>query len=1164
MKKMLCSAIIILMIGVIFTQFVSNFGRTNDTEDNMITGENDSIFLSDIVDDDTSNANGAGAGKSGDKEFTRSSRDSDVIKVMFDDAHLPAFSVDPANDADDVHGWGHVGEGGHSSFADVLRDPKGMEASHPGHTFETENTYEVVLLNEGELFTKEVLEDIDVLVVPMTFNGNYRTSEIDVIEDFVKNGGGLLLGADHSNFPAQVNDIAMRFFVRWGSDVVTDVNDYTGPYNYWVIYEDNNVPGDDNMPTNDVPGYENDPDQIYIITENAPTVQYYCSNAYTMENPAESRKIIITDTDGSSNFNGEPACLAIPNGNCTGAGRAVFVPDCNVFGDTYDCDEDGKVDFWDEHNAEFGLGIIDWLAPRAYEVALISGEKDPYTGLPKPLVYIYEPGETHTFDIEVWNLGLRADTIKLEIPDVPGNWTASLDVEETSELDTRESEHITLTVTAPLTNVTDGDYAIINVTATSTGDPENATDTIWTTNVIIVDLGYNVNWAVKPDVNEQKKIIVDPGKTTVATLGINNIGNINDTYKINMQGVPSDWKVNVDTDHNPDWIFDETDMSVSNIKLSSYHFEENTTGVTVFITPPIDAKEGETAIVTAVGESYLSKLSGQDAKGKHDDEIIFEVSAFRAMEIECDDAIKYVDPGKSVTFLISVKNNGNSRENVEIQLGPMISGWTSIVDMPTIILQARQKKTITVTMTAPEGALEGSRCVLEVKLNMPSVDKVVDSVFLTTIVNRFCMISASLEDSDYYSLNAGDKISLNISVSNLGNGMTGANFYMLQLAMGWDFDFFSEGLPVDYITLEPYQSVNLRLDITVSTKALADGIPETPGFDPYPVIINISGEENFEYLFLSILVSRKSSIEVFSSKDLEITEPGAFTLFRVCVRNDGNAWDEIQLNIKDIPLDIHPVTEMRKPWTVFFSGVSLDEQMSGIKDFEYTDFTQIVDVAKLDHSTAFEPSNMREELLILNEITLRIPMKGAAWVTLTVEVPRYASARDASFNISSFCISSPGLKLPVIRSTVSVRNAALTFVGGIELPETIETGQLVSVMASVKNTGDIRAEDVQVRLYVDGQAVATMPIRTILAGNTQMVAFTWKVPDISECRLKVVVDPDNLIVEKDKQDNSIEEDVSIEGSSGVMSGIAKWVMATVGIIVLGAVLTLALMWSIRK
>ena len=1156
MKRIISPIVIVLLMSLLLTNIVVHPVSEK--------GENDSINYEKV---ELAEAPFEIEGKV--VSDTRLSRDLDIVTVMFDDAHFPAYTADPANDADESVGGC---AGGYSDFADVLRDPIGM--SRQGHNFITDNNYEVISLNEGEIVTDAVLEEVDVLVIPCSFN-RYSDSEIDAIERYVKGGGGLFLIADHSNFANSMDDIAWRFHVRWAHDVVTDNNDYSGPYNYWIIYEDRppaSGPGDDNMPANDDPNYLNDPDEIWKITQYAPTVQYYCSNAYTYENPQESRSVIITDTDGSSNFYGEPACLALPNGNATGAGKAVMITDSNVFGDMWyewgspdgDCDNDGKKDFWDEHNAEFGLGVIDWLAPGAYEVALIPGEKDPHNGLPKPLVYIYEPGETHTFDIEVWNLGLRADTITLDIPELPGNWTASLDKYETQELGKRESEHVMLTVTAPITNVTDGDYALINVTATSVGDPENATDTIQSTNVIMVDLGFNVNWAVKPDVNELKKIIVDPGKTSVATLGISNIGNINDTYEIKFQGVPSDWIMNVDTEHHPGWVFDELEMAVQGIRLSSYHFEENTTGITVFLTPPIDAKEGETAIITAVGESYLSKLSGQDAKGKHDDDLIAEVSAFRAVEIECEEAIKYVDPGKSVTYTVSIRNNGNSKENVEIQLGPMIAGWTTSVDFQTIILQARQRKTVTVTVTAPEGALEGSRCVLEIKVNMPSVDKVVDSVYLTTIVNRFCIISASLEDLDYYNLDPGDKISLNLSVSNLGNGMTGANFFMSQLAMEWDFEFYFEGLPVDYITLEPFETVYLRLDITVSVNAIADGIPESPDFDPYPVMINISREENFELLFLSIQVSRKSSLDIFSSRDMEITEPGAFTLFRICVKNDGNAWDEIQLNIEDIPLDLYPATKMRKTWTVFFSGVTLDEQMSAIKNVEYTDFTRTVDASNLDHSTSYEPNNLREELLALNEITLRIPRKGVAWVTLTVEVPRYAIARDASFNISSICINSPGLELPSIKSTISVRNADLTFVGGIELPETIETGQLVSVMVYVKNTGDIRAEDVQVRLYVDGQAVATMPIKTILAGNTQMVAFTWKVPDISECKLKVVVDPDNLIVEKDKQDNSLDKPVLIDGSSGAMGGIANWVMAVSGIIVLGFVLTLAFLWSVRR
>ena len=1133
MKRIMSILLIGVLLFVVFNDVTMNFKQT----DEKVQDENIIQFGSSGNSDESS--------ATSLRDRTRSTRDEDIVTVMFDDAHYPAFTADPKNSADEAHGGC---PGGYSDFADVLRDPKGMENSHPGHKFETDNKYEVISLDEGERITDAKLEEVDVLVVPCSMN-EYKTSEIDAIERYVKGGGGLFLIADHSNFATAMDDIAYRFHVRWAHDVVTDSNDYSGPYNYWIIWEDRppaSGPADDNMPANDVPGYQNDKDEIWEITKNSPTVQFYCSNAYIFENPAESRVVIRTDTDGSSNFNGEPACLAIPNGNCTGAGKAVFITDSNVFGDDWDnwfgpdgdCDEDGKRDFWDEHNAEFGLGVIDWLAPGSYEVALIPGEKDPDTGLPKPLVYIYEPGETHSFEIEVWNLGLRNDIIELEIPEVPGNWTATIDKTETEELGTREKETLLLTVTAPMTNITDGEFAIINVTATSRNDPVNATDTIHSTNVIIVDLGFNVNWAVEKDVNEEKKTIVDPGRTTVATLGINNIGNINDTYEIDFKGVPSGWDITVDTKMHPNWVYDPEEKSLMGISLSSYHFEDNATGVSVFFTPPLDAKEGETAIITAMGESYLSRSSDQDAKGKHDDDLIFEVSAKRAIEINCEEPVKYIDPGKTVNYIISVQNNGNSREEVDIQLGSMMADWAATVDSPSIILQARQRKTVTVTMWAPEDALEGSRCVLEIEANMPSMGKVVDSLPLTAIVTRYSFINATLEDQNSYRRDPGEKVSINISVGNPGNGITMVYFGMAKLPEGWDFEFFHEGLTADHLILDPYQTVQIRLDITVSKDALSDALPETPAFDPYQVVINISGEENHQLLPVLVQVNRKADITVYTTSDMEVVEPGAWALFTVCVRNDGNAWDEIRIGIEDIPLDRDPKTGLEKKWNVFYSSVALVEQISGVKEKSYGDFSQLIDVSDLSPASGIEPNNTKEELLELKELVLRIPRDGIAWITITAETPYYALARDTYFNVTSTCLTSPRVRLPDIGCTISIRNAELSIVGDILISDDVTAYNLVSVMVRVKNSGEIRAEDVQVQLYEDGSVVATMPIRTILPGNTQMVAFTWKVPNKERCNLKVVVDPDDLITEKNTRNNMKERSVTISGSSIFLFGIS--------------------------
>ena len=1081
--------------------------------------------------------------------------------MKFDDAHEPVYTVDPNNQ--DYRHDSEDGSGGYSYFADMLKNPSAFGLT-------SENNYEVSTINTGQRIDSQILEDCDVLIIANS-GSSYTNAEINAVETYVKGGGGLLLIADHTSFPSDMQRIAMEFYVSWGGDVIRQPHSNVGPNpgcefwpyigqdQYWIYFDKGNMPYD---PQND-PNYENQEHEVWKITEDVSRVEYYCSNAFLKES-TEAVAVILTDPD-STPYGLEPACLAIPNGNVTGAGRSVMLTDSNVFDNLHSCDDDqdNSIDFLDSDNEVFALRLVDWLAPGTYEVALISGEKDPASGLPKPLVYIYEPGESHTFDIEVWNLGLRNDVIELAIPEFSGNWTASLDKTETDELGTREFELFHLTVTAPLTNVTDGEYALINVTATSQNDPENATARITSTNVIIVDMGFNVNWAVKPDVNDQKKITVDPGKTTVMTLGINNIGNINDTYRIRFEGVPSDWGIDVDTSAHPEWLYDPEELVVSGIVLSSYHFEDNTTGVTVFFTPPVDAKEGETAIITAMGESYLSLLSEQDAKGKHDDDLIIEVSAYRAIQMVCEESVKHIDPGKTVSFLVSVQNNGNSRENVDIQLGTMIPGWIASADTPTIVLQARQKKTVTITIMAPEGALEGSRCVLEVKANMASVDKVVDSVCLTSIVNRYCLLDASLKDSHLYWVDPGGEISLNLTVTNLGNGITDAYLYMVQLPEDWEFTFFSEGFPIDHIVMDPKETIQLRLDIVISKNALCDAMPETHGFDPYDVIINISGEENFKHLSFAFQVNRRSSINVFCPDEIEITEPGSRIMYYICIRNNGNAWDEVKLSIKDIPYDTDTVSGMSEQWEIYFSSVALIEQVSSVKNIEYIDFGDTIDVTMLPHTSAYEPNNTREELHSLKDISLRIPREGMVWVSVMAEVPDFALARDVCFNITSKCLTVTTLRLPAIKAIISIKNADLSIIGDILLSDDISPGDLVSVMVYVKNNGEIRAESVPVRLYEDGEAVATMSIRTILAGKTQMVAFTWKVPDRTECDLKVVIDPDNHIVEKNKRDNFKEISVVISEPSNLFFRLSNWTLGFLSVVII-MIIFLSIVWWLRR
>ncbi len=1074
-------------------------------------------------------------------------RSSDKVTVMFDDAHFPAYTADPANDADESVGGC---AGGYSDFADVLRDPLGMQASHPGHQFITDNTYEVISLMEGETMTDEALKDVEVLIVPCSFN-QYSTSEVDAIEKFVKEGGGLFLIADHSNFANAMDDIAWRFHVRWAHDVVTDSNDYTGPYNYWIVWEDNGIPGDDNMPLNNNPGYQNDPDEIWQITQYAPTVQYYCSNAYVYENPAESIAVIATDTDGTSNYYGEPACLAIPNGNVTGAGKAVFITDSNVFGDMWyqwgnpdgDCDDDGIKDFWDEHNAEFGLGVVDWLAPDAYEIGLISGEKDPDSGLPKPLVHMYEPGETHTYKIEVWNLGLRKDTIELEIPEVEEGWSASLDKLVTREMGPRNKEIVNLTITAPWTNLTDGEYALINVTATSINDPENATDDITSTNIVSVDIGFNLDWSVEEDDYGEKKKEVDPGKTSIISLGVKNIGNVNDSYVIRLQGVPKGWDVSLDTSANPEWDFNGVTKTVKGVTVPARSFENNQTYLRFSVRAPIDAHEGMNALINAIGESVLANSTGQDAQGDHDDEVKLIVSSNRMVELYCEDDELHVDPGKSVSFLVSVKNNGNGQEKVELSMGSLISDWTGSISSPTVILQPRQKKIVRITLTAPETAREGSRCVVKLEVRMHQQKNIADDLALTAIVNQYQKINATIIGTKSFNVDPGKEFTFNISISNEGNGIVQVTTDMIQLAEGWEYEFIFDGEEVKNFKMEAFQTIEVTVSIKVPSNALADSDLSLPGLNAYPIGLNVTCDEKYIQLLASATVKRKSDLEVIWIPDTAektfdgyklVSEPGGEVQFLIRVKNNGNAWDEVKLDIKDTPLYLDPNTLLERPWDIYFSSLSFREHTSVEYGVTELDFTRLIDVTDLDTRPQYIPNNTKTEMMSTTDISLRIPYRTTLWVSVTVKIPDSVAAEDTYFVVSSKCINNVALTIDDITCPLSVRNVELTISSKIILPSSVKAGELVSVSVQVGNMGEIMAKNVIVRLYADGKLVENIPVETILKGETQLVSFIWKVPDKEECKLTVTVDPDNFIVEKNEGNNTRSKTVSISGSSGFL------------------------------
>jgi len=85
--------------------------------------------------------------------------------------------------------------------------------------------------------TKEALHDWDIFLVPArTLGGlsNFTEGEVDAVETFLENGGGLWAFHEYSKDPTGINSLTSRFGVSFFDDTVSDPTDNHGP-GYEVI-----------------------------------------------------------------------------------------------------------------------------------------------------------------------------------------------------------------------------------------------------------------------------------------------------------------------------------------------------------------------------------------------------------------------------------------------------------------------------------------------------------------------------------------------------------------------------------------------------------------------------------------------------------------------------------------------------------------------------------------------------------------------------------------------------------------------------------------------------------------------------------------------------------------------------------------------------------------
>lgn len=243
-------------------------------------------------------------------------------RILFDEAHNEWTSI----------------TGNYQAFADDLRGR--------GHTVDR---------HTAGLITEDLLASYHVLVVGTAW-GDFTTAEIDVIQQFVSNGGGLFLtglgwswvnpdlGRTLENYP--MNRISTRFDLRFLDDAICDPTSY---------YPSGNTcnPLFSAMAS-------------HPITSGLTTIGGPISPSPIGRLSSAPQAIVFGDDDAYSNGGHYPAGTNPPLVVAAeyGAGRVVVLGH-EAYLSTDDYDGDGKPNRDDYDNARLGQNIIDWLTENA-------------------------------------------------------------------------------------------------------------------------------------------------------------------------------------------------------------------------------------------------------------------------------------------------------------------------------------------------------------------------------------------------------------------------------------------------------------------------------------------------------------------------------------------------------------------------------------------------------------------------------------------------------------------------------------------------------------------------------------------------------------------------------------------------------------------------------
>lgn len=482
------------------------------------------------------------------------------------------------------------------------------------------------------------------------------------------------------------------------------------------------------------------------------------------------------------------------------------------------------------------------------------------------------------------------------------------------------------------------------------------------------------------------------------------------------------------------------------------------------VTPPSDAVADEVGVVTVIARC-VAQPSVKDQASTHT-----VVTPFMYITMTPDKNEDFVDPGNSTVYTLMVSNYGNVAGTVIIIL-EIVSGtgeWITSLDTNAVGVAGSESKQVVLTVVAPTTAVAGTRLVVRVQ-GFNAERTVSAECMVTTIVKQVHNIKAA-SSPEVVTLYPGEKANYQVTLTNLGNGAEVVRLGAAELPVSWDITYERAGGTVisemDSLYLEPGTAMTFNAVVATTVGSLAGS---------YAIKGRLLDRDGNTYpVDMSVSVNQVYDIDITTTLSKQTGVPGKKVIFTLIGKNKGNGLDTLSFDTSGLPRD-WPAPEFR--------------------DINYD---------KNDQMTLNSSA--------LERMTLELPIPGGTNGT-TVEF--FVTAK------------SEGGVTDSVKLITDIKMANLVVTKISYTPKTLQNNKVATITVTIDNQGDVSVENVTVRFYQDKTIMSTERLERLPGGNNRTVTYTWLAKGGSHS-LKFVVDPDNLIIETNKKDNTAKESVNVQ------------------------------------